>query len=192
MRMCAQKQRSGNHQLEQRVTEHDATSRQCKLRFGHGPEPMGSAGGALWGGEDGSIQRRSCRRLQAPATVIANHSSGIVICASCSVRSGVSGVKQPPMRRIVISHSADGGRGADACGLRLCRRPLAAARIHARQGARAARARAAARRQAHAEGETGLGVHGGLAADRMFAFPSRAPTSADRAGPPASRPKWFR
>jgi hypothetical protein len=33
------------------------------------------------------------------------------------------------------SHSADGGRGAGACGLRLRRHPLAGAGVHARQGA---------------------------------------------------------
>jgi hypothetical protein len=46
-RMCSQKNRGGNHQLEQRVTEHDATSGNAGYGLVTAPEPKVQAGGAM-------------------------------------------------------------------------------------------------------------------------------------------------
>ena len=89
------------------------------------------------------------------------------------------------------SHSADGGRSADACGMRLRRHPLAGAGVHARQGARPASAGGAARHQDDA----------GEKLDAVFtpaSRPTQVRVSEPRhnlrgpGGPRASRPRWFR
>src|SRR5882724_11508376 len=61
-----------------------------------------------------------------------NHSIGIVILTTCPVLPQRVRGKTPSDAADRDSHSADGGRGTDACGLRLCRCPLAGARILAR------------------------------------------------------------